>query len=49
MIDAKEEIIQSLMSSIKQKESLDFLSENDVRSIIAVLLNNQFDTDLISN
>ena len=46
MIDAKEEIIKSLVLSIRDNPELDILNENDIRNIIAVLINNQFDNDL---
>ena len=46
MIDAKEEIIKSLVLSIRDNPELDILNENDIRNIIGVLINNQFDNDL---
>lgn len=46
MIDAKEEIIKSLVLSIRENPDLDILDETDIRNIIAVLINNQFDSDL---
>ena len=45
MIDAKEEIIKTLILSIRDNPELDILTENDIRNIIAVLINNQFDSD----
>lgn len=45
MIDAKEEIIKTLVLSIRNNPELDILTENDIRNIIAVLANNQFDSD----
>jgi len=46
LIDAKEEIIKSLVLSIRENPDLDILDETDIRNIIAVLINNQFDSDL---
>ena len=46
LIDAKEEIIKSLVLSIRDNPELDILNENDIRNIIGVLINNQFDNDL---
>lgn len=46
MIDAKEEIVKSLVLSIRENPDLDILDETDIRNIIAVLINNQFDSDL---
>ena len=45
MIDAKEEIIKTLVLSIRDNPELDILTENDIRNIISVLINNQFDSD----
>jgi hypothetical protein len=46
LIDAKEEIIKSLVLSIRETPELDILNEDDIRNIIAVLINTQFDNDL---
>jgi len=46
MIDAKEEIILTLLKSVENNHQLAQITEKDIRNLIALLINTQFDSDL---
>lgn len=46
MIDAKEEIILTLLKAVENDNDLEQISEKDIRNLIALLINTQFDSDL---
>jgi hypothetical protein len=46
VIDAKEEIILTLLNAVEDNPDLDQITEKDIRNLIALLINTQFDSDL---
>lgn len=46
VIDAKEEIILTLLKAVEDNHELDQITEKDIRNLIALLINTQFDSDL---
>ena len=46
MIDAEEEIIRTLLDEIGNDPNLEGFDENQIRNLIALLINTQFDNDL---
>jgi len=46
VIDAKEEIILTLFKAVENNHQLDQITERDIRNLIALLINTQFDSDL---
>jgi hypothetical protein len=46
VIDAKEEIILTLLNAVENNPELDQINEKDIRNLIALLINTQFDSDL---
>ena len=46
VIDAKEEIILTLLKAVENNHQLDQITERDIRNLIALLINTQFDSDL---
>ena len=46
MIDAKEEIIQTLLNAVKNNNQLNQITESEIRNLIALLIHTQFDSDL---
>ena len=46
VIDAKEEIILTLLKAVEDNHELDQITEKDIRNLIALLINTQFYSDL---
>ena len=46
MIDAKEEIIQTLLDAVENNPKLNQITESEIRNLIALLIHTQFDSDL---
>ena len=46
MIDAQEEIILTLLDEIQNNPQIDQVTEDDIRNLIALLINTQFDSDI---
>ena len=47
VIDAKEEIILTLLKAVEDNHELDQITEKDIRNLIALLINTQFDSDFV--
>lgn len=46
VIDAKEEIIQTLLDAVENNPKLNQITESEIRNLIALLIHTQFDSDL---
>ena len=46
VIDAKEEIIQTLLNAVENNHELNQITESEIRNLIALLIHTQFDSDL---
>ena len=46
VIDAKEEIIQTLLDALENNPKLNQITESEIRNLIALLIHTQFDSDL---
>lgn len=46
VIDAKEEIIQTLLEDVKNNDKLTRITEKEIRNLIALLIHTQFDNNL---